>query len=66
MKNRFGGRDFLSLMDFSAEEIGYFLETASDLKRKWAYREPHEYLRGRTIGVIFECPGLSPASIRLC
>jgi len=54
MKNRFGGRDFLSLMDFSAEEIGYFLETASDLKRKWAYREPHEYLRGRTIGVIFE------------
>jgi len=54
MKNRFIGRDFLALMDFTAEEIGYLLDTAADLKRKWAYREPHEFLRGRTIGVIFE------------
>lgn len=54
MKNRFVGRDFLALMDFTAEEIGYFLDTAADLKRRWAGREPQDVLRGRAIGIIFE------------
>ncbi len=54
MKNKFGGRDFLSLMDFSAEEILHLLDTSADLKRQWGRRELHEPLRGRTIAVVFE------------
>ncbi len=41
-------------MDYSPKEIEVILEVAADLKRKWARREPHEYLRGRTIAMIFE------------
>jgi ornithine carbamoyltransferase len=50
------GRDFLTLMDFSRIEIETMLATASDLKQKWIRREPHEYLRGRTVAVLFEKP----------
>lgn len=54
LRASFRGRDFLTLMDYSPKEIEVFLEVAADLKRKWARREPHEYLRGRTIAMIFE------------
>lgn len=54
LRASFRGRDFLTLMDYSPREIEVFLEVAADLKRKWARREPHEYLRGRTIAMIFE------------
>ena len=54
MKARLVGRDFLTLMDFSREEIEYFLETATELKRAHSMRVPHEYLRGRTVACLFE------------
>ena len=54
MLTRFRGRDFLTLMDYSAEEVLYFLDTAADLKRMWGRKEPHELLRGRTVAVVFE------------
>lgn len=54
MKNSFLGKDFLTLMDFSTPEVRFILDTAADLKRKWATREPHESLRGRTVAMIFE------------
>jgi ornithine carbamoyltransferase len=54
MKSRLVGRDFLTLMDFSKEEIEYILDTATELKRLWSMRVPHEYLRGRTIACLFE------------
>ena len=54
MKARLVGRDFLTLMDFSREEIEYFLETAAELKRAHSMRVPHEYLRGRTVACLFE------------
>ncbi|MEW6081199.1 MAG: ornithine carbamoyltransferase [Bacillota bacterium] len=54
MRDRFRGRDFLTLMDFTKEEITYILDTAADLKRQWTRREPHELLRGRTIAMVFE------------
>ncbi|MCD6473001.1 ornithine carbamoyltransferase, partial [Candidatus Aerophobetes bacterium] len=54
MRHAFRGKDFLTLMDFTKEEVNYILETASDLKRKWARREPHEYLKGRTLALLFE------------
>lgn len=52
----FKGKDFLTLMDFSREEIGFIVDTAIELKRKQAIGEPHEYLKGRTIGLLFEKP----------
>ena len=54
MKSRMVGRDFLTLMDFSKEEIEYILDTATELKRLWSMKVPHEYLRGRTIACLFE------------
>lgn len=56
MRDKFRGRDFLTLMDFSREEINDILTTSYELKAKWARREPHEYMRGRTIACIFEKP----------
>jgi ornithine carbamoyltransferase len=50
------GRDFLTLMEFSRPEIETILDTAKELKQKWRRREPHEYLRGRSVAVLFEKP----------
>ncbi len=52
----FRGRDFLTLMDYSRFEIETILATARDLKQKWRRHESHEYLRGRTVAVLFEKP----------
>lgn len=52
----FRGRDFLTLMDYSRFEIETILTTARDLKQKWRRHESHEYLRGRTVAVLFEKP----------
>lgn len=56
MRDKFRGRDFLTLMDFAREEINDILTTSYELKAKWARREPHEYMRGMTIACIFEKP----------
>jgi len=52
----FRGRDFLTLMDFSRLEVETILDTAKDLKQKLRRHEPHEYLRGRSVAVLFEKP----------
>ena len=54
MKDRFLGKDFLTLMDFSPLEITYMLDVAQQLKYKRMMKEPHDYLAGRTIAMIFE------------
>jgi len=54
MRNNFRGTHYLAMKDFSVEEIRYLVGLAEELKRKWTMREPHEYLRGRTYGMIFE------------
>jgi len=54
MRDRLRGRDFLTLMDFTPIEIEFILDTAADLKRKWTRREPHPYLQGRTVAMVFE------------
>ena len=54
MKSQMVGRDFLTLMDFSKEEVEYFLDTAAELKRKRRMGEPHEYLKGKTVAMIFD------------
>jgi ornithine carbamoyltransferase len=54
MKDRFRGKDFLTLMDYTPVEINYMLDIAQQLKYKRMMKEPHEYLAGRTIAMIFE------------
>ena len=51
---KFRGKDFLTLMDFTREEINDILNVSYEFKRKWAQKEAHEYLRGKTVAMIFE------------
>ena len=48
------GRSFLKIEDFTYDEIRYLLDLAIDFKRKKKVRINHEYLKGRTIALIFE------------
>lgn len=47
-------RHFLSLLDFSPKELRMLVERAMTLKAILRRREPHEYLRGRSLALIFE------------
>ncbi len=53
---KFKGRDFLTLQDFSFEELRFMLDTAHDLKRKKKAGEPHRYLEGKNLAMIFQKP----------
>lgn len=48
------GRDFLKLLDFTPEEIGYLIDLAADLKAKKAAGTPHRLCEGKNIALIFE------------
>ncbi|AMP21433.1 ornithine carbamoyltransferase [endosymbiont 'TC1' of Trimyema compressum] len=48
------GRDFLSLKDYTSEEIVFLLDFADYLKGKVKKGEPHELLKGKTLGLIFQ------------
>ncbi|NLO76310.1 MAG: ornithine carbamoyltransferase [Clostridia bacterium] len=48
------GRDYLTLADFKREEIWYLLELARDLKKKQKVGIPHQQLKGKTLGMIFQ------------
>jgi len=56
MNKNFRGKDFLTLMDFTREEIQAMLNVSYDLKKKWAAGEPHEYLKGKIFAALFEKP----------
>ena len=47
-------KHFLKLLDFTPEEIGRFLDTAADLKRKKKSGVAHRYLEGKNVALIFE------------
>ncbi len=49
-------QDLISLHDFYAKDIQKFLALASDLKTKQKNSQPHEYLKGKTLAMIFEKP----------
>jgi ornithine carbamoyltransferase len=56
LNGNFKGRDFLTLMDFTREEIEVIVETAL-LQKKLLYTStPHEILKGKTVGLLFEKP----------
>ncbi len=48
------GRHLLKLMDFTPEEITYLIDLSETLKKKKKAGEPHDYLRGKNIALIFE------------
>lgn len=48
------GRDFLKLLDFTAEEITYLLDLAADLKAKKKQGIMVDTLRGKNVALIFE------------
>jgi len=49
----FRGRDFITLRDYTKEEVETLLEVAADLKRKFAVGEPHKLLDSKTLFMIF-------------
>lgn len=48
------GRDFLTLEDFTKEELTYLLDLAAQLKKEQKEGIPHPHLAGKTLGMIFE------------
>ncbi|MBP3469430.1 MAG: ornithine carbamoyltransferase [Lachnospiraceae bacterium] len=50
----FKGRDFLTLKDYTPEEITYLLDLAAEYKRKKKEGIPVDTLRGKNIVLIFE------------
>lgn len=48
------GRDFLTLADYSKDELEYLLELAADLKQQQKSGNMEEPLKGKTLGMIFE------------
>lgn len=50
----FKGRHFLTLKDYTPEEITYLLNLSAELKAKKKAGELHEYYKGKNIALIFE------------
>lgn len=48
------GRDLLSLHDYKPEEVAAIIKLAGELKEKQKRQEPHPYLQGKTLGMIFQ------------
>ena len=48
------GRDFLTLLDYTPQEIEYLLDLAAELKAKKKAGVPHDVLRGKNVALIFE------------
>lgn len=48
------GRDFLTLLDYSKEEIIYLLELAKEFKKMKHEGIEHKYLKGKNIVILFE------------
>lgn len=54
INNSLRGRDFISILDFTAREIEYILEVGSEIKKMQKAGTPHHYLAGKTLGMIFQ------------
>ena len=48
------GRDFLTLLDYTPEEIAYLVDLAAELKAKKKAGVLHDVLRGENVALIFE------------
>lgn len=50
------GRDFLTISDFTGQEIRLIMDAAHDLKKELKEGIPHPVLLGKTLGMIFTKP----------
>ena len=48
------GRSFLTLLDYTPDEIRYFLELSAEFKRLKANGVDHSYLKGKQVVLRFE------------
>ena len=48
------GRDFISIHDFTKEEIEYILKAGAEIKQMQKQGVAHHYLAGKTLGMIFQ------------
>ena len=48
------GRNFLKLLDYTPEEIGYLIDLAADLKQKKKQGTAHRMCEGKNVALIFE------------
>ncbi|MDR1603262.1 MAG: ornithine carbamoyltransferase [Gracilibacteraceae bacterium] len=53
LSEKFRGRDFLTLQDFSRADLHVFIAAARELKARQKAGEPHRLLAGKTLGMIF-------------
>lgn len=56
LSDRLLGRSFLTLKEFTEEEILYLIDLAAELKEKKKKGIPHRYLEGQNIALLFEKP----------
>lgn len=54
MARNLRGKSFLTLLDFSKEEVRYLLDLAADFKRLKRQGTTHRYLEGKNIVLLFE------------
>lgn len=54
MRAQFKGKDFLSIKNFTQEELMDLIHLAIDLKEKQHKGIPHRYLEGKSLAMIFE------------
>ncbi|MBM7571142.1 ornithine carbamoyltransferase [Aquibacillus albus] len=54
LKGQLNGKDFLTLADYTTEEIEYLLDLANYLKEQRKKGIVYEPLKGKTLGMIFE------------
>lgn len=46
-------KDLISIHDLSVGEVATILDVAKKLKRKQKAGEPHQYLKGKTLAMLF-------------
>lgn len=56
MKTKMRGKDFVSLLNYSGEELETIFETGFDFKKMLARGQSHEVLKGKSLGMIFTKP----------
>lgn len=54
MKSKLNGKDFLQISDFTKDELMDLIEFGVKLKNMQKLGEPHRYLEGKTLAMIFE------------
>ena len=54
MSKNLRGRNFLTLLDFTSDEIRYLLDLSKNFKDLKRSATPHRYLEGKNIVLLFE------------